>query len=153
MNGVTVGDKEQESLVGTYRIGIIIGIVAGLLFLVAGMVLMVLGVTGSIDISGGNTGVQGQITNASPGLVVAIVGAVLIWFFKPRLEISERGTAHTGSQQQGGGGVGVANPPGMICPNCQGRNKRVDFERLTRAHKWVDHGECVRCGQPLSPEG
>lgn len=69
---------------GTYRIGIIMGISVGALFLVAGFVLCLLGLTGTIEwlIQGGSF--TSRLTNASPGALFAVVGLVVIVRYKPK---------------------------------------------------------------------
>jgi hypothetical protein len=76
----------------TYRIAIIIGQVTGIIFLIAGCVLMILGVTGTINfvVSGGK--LEAKLINAAPGVVIALFGAVIIIFYKPKISSTEEHT-------------------------------------------------------------
>ena len=70
---------------GTYRIAIVMGISVGAIFMVAGFILCVLGLTGSIEwiLEGG--GLKSRLTNGSPGVLFALIGLVVLWRYKPRI--------------------------------------------------------------------
>jgi hypothetical protein len=69
----------------TYRIGIVLGISLGALFCVAGFVLIVLGLSGSIEWVFEATNFKSKISNASPGVMLALMGMIIIWRYKPRI--------------------------------------------------------------------
>jgi hypothetical protein len=70
---------------GTYRVGIIMGISVGALFLVAGFILCLLGLSGTIEwlVKGG--GFTSRLTNASPGALFAVVGLIVVIRYKPKI--------------------------------------------------------------------
>jgi hypothetical protein len=51
----------------------------GAVLCVGGLVLLFLGAAGKISVFMKGAGAQARLTNASPGLVVAIIGVVLVW--------------------------------------------------------------------------
>ena len=67
----------------TYRIGIVMGISVGTLFCVAGFVLMILGMTGTIEWVIKAANLNGRLLNASPGVVLALMGMIIVWRYKP----------------------------------------------------------------------
>lgn len=67
----------------TYRIGIVMGISAGTLFCVAGFVLMFLGLTGTIEWVIETADLTSRLLNASPGVVLALMGMIIVWRYKP----------------------------------------------------------------------
>ena len=70
---------------GTYRVGIVIGLATGAIVFVAGFVLCILGLTGSIQLIFEGPGITAKLTNASPGIVFALLGVIVLWRFKPRV--------------------------------------------------------------------
>ncbi|HEV7427868.1 MAG TPA: hypothetical protein VGQ46_16045 [Thermoanaerobaculia bacterium] len=59
------------------------GIIIGALFLVGGVVTLLLGVSGSIEwvLKGG--GIESKLSNAAPGVFIALLGAIVLWRYKP----------------------------------------------------------------------
>jgi hypothetical protein len=53
--------------------------ILGAVLCIGGLILLFLGVAGKINLFMKGAGAQARLTNASPGLVVAIVGVVLVW--------------------------------------------------------------------------
>jgi hypothetical protein len=69
----------------TYRIGLLAGQAVGMIMLLAGVVLSTLGISGNIEWVVEAAGVTSKLTNAGPGLVVAILGVVVLWRYKPHV--------------------------------------------------------------------
>lgn len=67
----------------------------GAVLRVGGLVLLFLGATGKINVFVKGAGAQARLTDASPGLIVALVGLALVW-------LSLRG--HVERQENTGGG-------------------------------------------------
>ena len=53
--------------------------ILGSVLCIGGLILLFLGVAGKITVFMKGAGAQARLTNASPGLVIAIVGVVLVW--------------------------------------------------------------------------
>ena len=64
---------------------VLISLIGGIVCLIAGIILTILGVTGSIEWIVEFSGFTSRIINASPGIVIIIIG--LIWTLKSRLKI------------------------------------------------------------------
>jgi hypothetical protein len=69
----------------TYRIGFLTGQGIGGLVLLGGIILSLLGISGSIEWLVEAGGITSKLTNASPGIVIAIIGAVILWRYKPHV--------------------------------------------------------------------
>jgi hypothetical protein len=69
---------------GSYLIGTVMGISVGAIFCLSGFVIVILGFTGSIEwiVKGANF--SSKITNAGPGVFFALLGAIILWRYKPR---------------------------------------------------------------------
>jgi uncharacterized protein YjeT (DUF2065 family) len=61
-----------------------IGLVVGLICIVAGVIIIYAGVEGSIDWTFKAVGLESKLAKASPGVVLAVVGAIIIWITKFR---------------------------------------------------------------------
>ncbi|MFY9728683.1 MAG: hypothetical protein WB579_09625 [Bryobacteraceae bacterium] len=53
--------------------------ILGAVLCIGGLILLFLGIAGKINLFMKGAGAQARLTNASPGLVVAIIGVVLVW--------------------------------------------------------------------------
>ena len=56
-----------------------IGLIIGLICIVAGIILILLGVDGSIDWTLKGMGLESNLAKASPGVVLAVIGLIIIW--------------------------------------------------------------------------
>lgn len=87
----------------TYGAAIMVGICAGILFAVGGIVLALLGISGAVEFVIESTSINARLTNASPGVVVAAMGMIIIWRYKPRLthdvELRPRGFRSRGEAE------------------------------------------------------
>lgn len=70
----------------TYRYAILLGISIGAVFCAAGFVLALLGLAGTIEFFVEAVGIKARLANASPGAFFALLGMVLIWRFKPKMD-------------------------------------------------------------------
>jgi hypothetical protein len=69
----------------TYRIGLLTGQGIGGLVLLGGIILSLLGISGSIEWLVEAVGITSKLTNASPGIVIAMIGAAILWRYKPHV--------------------------------------------------------------------
>src|SRR5262249_48839874 len=69
-----------------YFVGTIVGLSLGGLLAIAGFVLSILGLSGSIEWLVKTPGLTSKLTNASPGAFFAFLGLVTLWRYKPRLK-------------------------------------------------------------------
>lgn len=84
--------KKTDYAGKTYRIAIIIGQATGIIFLCGGILLMLLGVTGAINIIVSKGTLEAKLINAAPGVVVALFGAIIIMRYKPNISSEEEHT-------------------------------------------------------------
>ena len=78
--------RERSSGSKAYLIGTILGISIGALFCIAGFVIAILGLTGSIEWVFEAGGLKSRLSNASPGAFFALLGMIVIWRYKPKIE-------------------------------------------------------------------
>lgn len=86
-----------------YFVGTIMGLSLGGLLAIAGFVLSILGLSGSIEWLVKTPGLTSKLTNASPGVVFALLGLVIFWRYKPRLKYNvtfSSGSVTTASQDE-----------------------------------------------------
>lgn len=69
----------------TYRMALLTGQGIGFLALLGGVILSLLGISGNIEWLVEAHGVTSKLTNASPGLAIAILGVVILWRYKPHV--------------------------------------------------------------------
>ena len=67
------------------------GRMVGLIVIVLGMVLTVLGATGSVDMHLGGLGLDAKITNAAPGVVAMVIGLFIVWRSNLRIDAARTG--------------------------------------------------------------
>jgi hypothetical protein len=65
-----------------------LGLVLGAVIVLGGVILVVLGFTGSVDITFQSGSAKGHIATGSLGIVVTIVGAIIVYFTKPRVDVT-----------------------------------------------------------------
>ncbi|MEI6294122.1 MAG: hypothetical protein WCP36_10585 [Methanomicrobiales archaeon] len=63
------------------------GLIAGIICVVFGVALFLLGVTGAIDWSLKVGGAESTLTNAAPGVVLAVIGFLIIFVTKPSISV------------------------------------------------------------------
>lgn len=75
--------RERSKGSEVYRQGTLVGIAIGGLFLIGGVVSLLLGVTGTIEwiVTGG--GIESRLSNAAPGAFISLLGAIILWRYKP----------------------------------------------------------------------
>lgn len=86
----------SQALNTTYRQGIAYGLVAGTLALILGFVLAILGFSQAIDFGIEGSGVSVRLLTASPGVLFAIIGLIIIVRYKPKVTRKSISTQHTG---------------------------------------------------------
>jgi uncharacterized BrkB/YihY/UPF0761 family membrane protein len=77
-------DKTARS---TYFIGTVSGIIIGVILIISGLLLLVLGLSGSIDWIFETHSIKSRLTNASPGVFFALLGVFVLYWYRPRIEI------------------------------------------------------------------
>lgn len=76
-------DKRQQGL-EAYKFGIIFGLVIGGLLCLLGVVLLLMGFAGSIEWLVEAPGIKSKLINASPGIVLSVMGLVILIVYRPR---------------------------------------------------------------------
>ena len=74
---------KSVSFVKMSLIGTIIGIIFGGLICISGVVITILGFSGSIEWIFEATNLKSRLTNASPGVFFALLGMIILWRYKP----------------------------------------------------------------------
>lgn len=121
----------------TYRYGLLTGQGIGGAVLLAGIVLSLLGISGSIEwlVEAGD--ISSKVTNASPGIVIALIGAALVWHYKPnvshettfdRSSASPRSVAHWPSSDSSGGAYREVGP-GVVRERVTYREEQRGMDR------------------------
>ncbi|WP_152415283.1 leucine-rich repeat domain-containing protein [Caenispirillum salinarum] len=91
--------KSRSHAMQAYLVGTVAGIVVGALFVIAGFVLAILGISGAVDFIVEANTIKSKLTNASPGVVFATLGAIVLWRYKPRstdtVEVDSEGYKQT----------------------------------------------------------
>ncbi len=80
----------KNSLDETYRRVLVMGVSAGILLLIGGIILCLLGLTGSIEVILEGGAVKARLLNASPGVVIAFLGLLIVWRYKPKITQATR---------------------------------------------------------------
>ena len=90
----------------TYRQSVLLGQAFGMLTLIAGFILSIAGVSGSIEWLVESSGFRSRLTNATPGVFFVFVGMIIIWRYKPNVShdisfdrrggLSDRSLQYTG---------------------------------------------------------
>lgn len=107
----------ENKLIETHKTGSIIGIVVGALICSAGLALIVLGLTGSIEWIVKVGSFSSRLANASPGAFFALIGSGIIIAYKPRISYHYHYNYKTAPSSGGGGynfsggGGGSASSP------------------------------------------
>ncbi|MCG8311975.1 MAG: hypothetical protein MI976_02060 [Pseudomonadales bacterium] len=105
--------KNRSQSSNAYLIGSIAGIVVGALFVIAGFILALLGFSGNTDLIVESTDLTAKLTNASPGVVFAFLGMIVLWRYKPRanetIQVDDNGFKQT--TQMFSGAKELENPP------------------------------------------
>jgi hypothetical protein len=84
-----------------YGVAIILGQITGILFLLAGVVLCILGISGAVDLIVEGGGIGTKLLNGSPGVVLAFLGFLILWRYKPRISFDR--VEHRQRSGRGGG--------------------------------------------------
>lgn len=67
----------------------IIGLVFGVIIVLAGVALIAFGFTGSVDIAFESGETKGHLATSALGIVLVIIGAAIVYFTKPRIKIKK----------------------------------------------------------------
>lgn len=82
----TQSNNKNDIIQETYSWSVKFGLIFGSVCLIMGFILIVMGLTGNIElvIQGGN--INTKVANASPGIVLCILGLVIILYYKPKIK-------------------------------------------------------------------
>lgn len=69
----------------TYFVGTLMGISVGAIVCISGFVLCILGLSGTIEWIFEAADFKSRISNASPGVFFALLGAIILWRYKPKV--------------------------------------------------------------------
>ena len=72
----------------TYQIGVLLGLTVGAVLTLLGVVLCVVGITGSIEWIVNGKGWGSKLANASPGVFFAVMGFLILVWYKPKYQFS-----------------------------------------------------------------
>lgn len=78
-------------------VGHLIGQCTGAFLCIAGLILVIFGLSGQIDWVVEAGGFSSNVKNASPGIIVLVAGLFLLWIYKPALEIRSKVSDTSGS--------------------------------------------------------
>lgn len=80
--------NERSEASTVYLYATLLGIAVGAMVFVGGFVLAVLGLAGAIEwiVEAGSA--SSRLSNASPGVVFAVAGMVILWRYKPKVRNS-----------------------------------------------------------------
>lgn len=68
---------------------VLLSMISGITMIIAGVVFMALGLNGNIDWIVEATDFQSKMINASPGLVLAIAGGLLVWRSRMNIKVTK----------------------------------------------------------------
>jgi uncharacterized protein YjeT (DUF2065 family) len=69
----------QKQLIKTEADNARTGRMVGLLVILVGVILTIAGATGAVDLKLSGMGLNAQVVNAAPGIVLALIGLVIVW--------------------------------------------------------------------------
>ena len=75
--------KQDERESRVYTVAVWMGIAIGGLICIAGVVLAVMGLSGSIEWVVKAADFESKLKNAGPGVVIALLGTLILWKYKP----------------------------------------------------------------------
>ncbi len=93
----------EDSLIRTYKTGSIIGTIIGGSICLIGLILILLGLAGSVEWIIKVGSFSAKLINASPGVFLSVIGLVIIVVCKPRITYTynyrntPRGSSGSGS--------------------------------------------------------
>ena len=79
--------RTEKRLTGgdaAYRLGIVIGQIVGAVFCLSGLAIIILGFNGNIEWFLKDGSFESKISNAGPGVLFALFGAMILWRYKPQ---------------------------------------------------------------------
>ena len=88
----------------TYRESIRTGQWVGAAAFLAGLILCILGLAGSVELLFEGAGLKARLGNASPGLIIALLGFLVLWRYKARVKLTTRAKQFQ-SQSEGPSGT------------------------------------------------
>ena len=68
---------------------VLLSMISGITMIIAGVVFMALGLSGNIEWIVEATDFQSRMINASPGLVLAIAGGILVWKSRMNIKVTK----------------------------------------------------------------
>jgi hypothetical protein len=96
--------KNQETkemyLTKGYIHSIMIGLIIGSFFSIAGFILTLLGLSGSIEWIIESNGIQSKLSNASPGVFFALLGLLTLFWYKPSIKTHKSQVIDSLSQEK-----------------------------------------------------
>ena len=114
----------------TYRRAIYIGQLFGVLAMLAGFILSIAGVAGSIDWIVESNSLTGRLTNATPGVFFVFVGMLILWRYKPKIS--------TSMEIDRSGKSSVMHSLGAQAPQQQGPRSRLSVDAVRRLQEEVE---------------
>jgi hypothetical protein len=81
-------DLVGAAIKGEYRYAAL-GLILGLATIICGTILGLHGVAGKTSWTASLLGLQSQISDATPGVVLFVVGIFLVWITKPKVDLKD----------------------------------------------------------------
>ncbi len=85
----------------TYQTGVLIGLILGAALIFTGVILCIAGINGSIEWVVSGKGFGSKLANASPGVFFAVMGFLIVIWYKPKYRFSFSATEQQPSQGKG----------------------------------------------------
>jgi len=76
---------KDRTVQSAYFWGTLIGIIVGALFCLSGLIITILGLSGSIEWVFEAVDVKSRLTNAGPGVFFALLGMLILWRYRPKV--------------------------------------------------------------------
>lgn len=67
----------------------LIGKMIALIFFIGGVVLIILGITGNMNVDIGSTLINAKIVNCTPGVFLLLLSVFIIWITNPKIKIKK----------------------------------------------------------------
>jgi hypothetical protein len=100
-SGGAVGQIVDSRASRTYQTGVLFGLILGAALIFTGVGLCIAGISGSIEWVVSGKGFGSKLANASPGVFFAVMGFLIVIWYKPKYQFSFSATQQTAPQGKG----------------------------------------------------
>ena len=99
--GAAVGQIVDSRASRTYQTGVLFGLILGAALIFTGVILCIAGISGSIEWVVSGKGFGSKLANASPGVFFAVMGFLIVIWYKPKYHFTFSATQQTTPQGKG----------------------------------------------------